>query len=543
MENRVIARIFDEIADFLEIKGENPFKIRSYRKVAEVIRAFPGRLEDYVKEGGDLRKIEGIGEAIEKKIMEIIQTGDCNLHRRLLAEMPYSLLSLLRVPGMGPKTVGILYSSYGIKTVEELKNFLKSERAKEIPKFGPRKIEKILRALERVEIYLGKFTIEEAEEALDLVLESVEGAEAVGSFRRFDEMFDDLDIIYFAKPLKFPWPKKELEGKVRFYFPSGIPVDFFDKARRGVWKIILTGPGTHWEWLKQRAEERGFKLNEDGLFLKNRVIHSSEEEIYHALGLEWIPPEIRHLNPQTVPPLVEENLLKGDLHVHTDWTDGKNTLEDMVNKAHQMGYGYMGISDHSASSKIAGGLPAERLLEQVELIRRGDFPIRVLASAEVDILEDGRLDYPDLVLSRLDYVVASPHLKLDMGKEEMTRRLLRALENPYVKILGHPTGRLLGKRPPAEADWDEIFKKAAQRGVAIEINSQPQRLDLPYHLAEKALRYGVYFAINTDAHSAVNLERLRKYGIKVARKAALPPDRIINTWEADRLIRFLKPGT
>ncbi len=540
MENRIIARIFDEIADFLEIKGENPFKIRSYRKASEVIRAFPQRLEDYVKEGGDLRKIEGIGEAIEKKIKEILETGDCNLHRRLLAEMPYSLLSLLRIPGLGPKTVGLLYSSYGIKTVDELREFLRSERARDLPKFGPKKIEKVLRSLERMKVYLNRFTLEEAEEALSLALEEVEGAEAVGSFRRFDELFEDLDILYFAKPLKFPWPKEELQDRTRFLFPSGIPVEFFNRARRGIWKLVLTGPRSHWEWLRERASRRGFRLTEEGLFVKNRVIHSSEEEIYHALGLEPIPPQVRHLNPEKVPPLVEERDIKGELHAHTDWTDGRSTLDEMVKKAADMGYCYLGITDHSASSKIAGGLSAERLMEQVNLIRNREFPIKVYASAEVDILEDGRLDYPDLVLSKLDYVVASPHLKLDMGKEEMTRRLLRALDNPYVKILGHPTGRLLGKRPPAEADWDEVFRKAAQRGVAIEINSQPQRLDLPYYLAEKALKYGAFFAITTDAHSAANLEKLRKYGVMVARKAAIPPQRIINTWDRERLEEFFK---
>ncbi len=541
MENQVIARIFDEIADFLEIKGENPFKIRSYRKAAEVIRAFPRRLEDYVREGGDLRRIEGIGEAIEKKIKEILESGDCNLHRRLLGEMPYSLLSLLRIPGLGPKTVGLLYSSYGINTVEELREFLLSERARDLPKFGPRKIEKVLRSLERMKVYLNRFTLEEAEEALSLALEEVEGAEAVGSFRRFDELFDDIDILYFAKPLRFPWPREELGDRTRFLFPSGIPVEFFNRARSGIWRLILTGPRSHWEWLKQRAARRGLRLTEEGLFTKNRVLHSSEEEIYHALALDFIPPEVRHLNPEEIPPLVEEKDIRGELHAHTDWTDGRSTLDEMVKKATEMGYSYLGITDHSASSKIAGGLSAERLLEQVNLIRSREFPIKVYASAEVDILEDGRLDYPDLVLSRLDYAVASPHLKLDMGKEEMTRRLLRALENPYVKILGHPTGRLLGKRPSAEADWDEVFRRAAQRGVAIEINSQTQRLDLPYYLAEKALKYGVYFAITTDAHSAVNMEKLRRYGVMVARKAAIPPDRIINTWERERLEEFLKP--
>ncbi len=542
MENRVIARIFDEIADFLEIKGENPFKIRSYRRAAEVIRAFPRRIEDYVREGGDLKRIEGIGEAIEKKIKEILETGDCNLHRRLLAEMPYSLLSLLRIPGLGPKTVGLLYFSYGIKSVDELREFLKSERARELPKFGPKKIEKVLRSLERMRVYLGRFTLEEAEEALSLVLEEVEGAEPVGSFRRFDELFEDLDILYFAKPLKFPWPREELEDRVRFFFPSGIPVEFFNRARRGIWKIILTGPRSHWEWLKERSSRMGYRLTPEGLFVKNRVLHSSEEEIYHALGLEVIPPEVRHLNPEKIPPLVEERDLRGELHSHTDWTDGRSTLDEMVRKAAEMGYAYLGITDHSVSSKIAGGLSAERLMEQVNLIRTGGFPIKVFAGAEVDILEDGRLDYPDLVLSRLDYVVASPHLKLDMGKEEMTRRLLRALDNPYVRILGHPTGRLLGKRPPAEADWDEVFKKAARRNVAIEINSQIQRLDLPYYLAEKALGYGVYFAVTTDAHSAANMERLRRYGIMVARKAALPPERIINTWDRERLEKFFRSG-
>ncbi len=540
MQNATIARIFDEIADFLEIKGENPFKIRSYRNVARTIRNFPQKIEDYVREGGELRKIEGIGEAIEKKIMEILETGDCNLHRRLLSEMPYSLLSLLRVPNLGPKTVGILYSSYGIKNIEELTEFLSSERAKELPKFGPRKIEKILKSMERIKHYLGKFSIEEAEEAVALATEEVEGSIPVGSFRRWDEIFTDVDIMFFGKPLKFPWPKVKLKNKIRFYFPSGIPVDFFERRKKGIWKLLLTGPPEHIEFLKKRAEKMGGELKEDGLFVKGKAFYNTEEEIYSALDLPWIPPEVRHLNPEKVPPLVEEKLLMGDLHMHTDWTDGRDTLERMVEKASYLGYKYIGISDHSQSSRIAGGLSAERLMEQIELIKSTSFPIKVFAGCEVDILEDGRLDYPDLVLSKLDYVIASPHLKLDMGKDEMTRRLLNAMENPYVRILGHPTGRLIGKRPQAEADWDEIFKKAEEKNIAIEINCQPDRLDLPYWLIERAKQYKIFFSIGTDAHSTATLESLRKYGIMVARKAALPPERIINTWETEKIQAFFE---
>ena len=259
--------------------------------------------------------------------------------------------------------------------------------------------------------------------------------------------------------------------------------------------------------------------------------------------MPWIPPEIRHLNPESEIPLVELRDLRGDLHMHTDWTDGRDTLESMVEKATSLGYDYIGITDHSASSRIAGGLSSERILEQAKEIKNKTFPIKVFAGCEVDILEDGRLDYPDLILSRLDYVVASPHLKLDMGKDEMTKRLLRALDNPYVRILGHPTGRLIGKRPPAEVDWEKIFQKAEEKNIAIEINCQPDRLDLPYWLIEKAKKYRINFAIGTDAHSTTTLETLRNYGIKVARKAALSPDRIINTWDRERLEAFFRRGS
>lgn len=540
MQNSTIARIFDEIADFLEIKGENPFKIRSYRNAARTLRNFPQRIEDYVKEGGDLQRIEGIGEAIAKKIMEILETGDCNLHRRLLSEMPYSLLSLLRVPNLGPKTVGVLYSSYGIKNIKELTEFLSSERAKEIPKFGAKKIEKILRSMGRIKQYLGKFSIIEAEEAVSLATEEVEGSEPVGSFRRWDEIFEDVDIMFFGKPLKFPWPRIKLEGKIRFYFPSGIPVDFFERRKKGIWKLLLTGPREHIDFLKRRAQKMGGELKKDGLFINGKAFYNSEEEVYSALSLPWIPPEIRHLNPEKVPPLIEEKHLFGDLHMHTDWTDGRDTLERMVEKAALLGYSYIGITDHSQSSRIAGGLSAERLMEQIELIKSSSFPIKVFAGCEVDILEDGRLDYPDLILSKLDYVIASPHLKLDMGKGEMTRRLLTTMENPYVRILGHPTGRLIGKRPPAEADWDEIFKKAEEKKIAIEINCQPDRLDLPYWLLEKAKKHSVFISISTDAHSTTTLESLRKYGIMVARKAAFPPERIINTWDIEKITAFFE---
>jgi len=543
MQNRTIARIFDEIADFLEIKGENPFKIRSYRNVSRIIRNFPIRIEDYVKEGGDLKKIEGIGEAIAKKIHEILETGDCNLHRRLISEMPYSLLSLLRIPNLGPKTVGVLYYSYGVKNVEELREFLQSERAREIPKLGQKKIEKILRSMEKIKGYLGKFTIEEAEEAVVLATEEVEGALPVGSYRRWDEIFEDVDILYFGKPLKFPWPKRNFEKKIRFFFPSGIPVDFFERRKRGIWSLLLTGPSNHIDFLKERAKSLGGELKEEGLFINGKAFYDSEEEIYNALSLPWIPPEIRHLNPESEIPLVELRDLRGDLHMHTDWTDGRDTLERMVEKATSLGYDYIGITDHSASSRIAGGLSSERILEQAKEIKNKTFPIKVFAGCEVDILEDGRLDYPDLILSRLDYVVASPHLKLDMGKDEMTKRLLRALDNPYVRILGHPTGRLIGKRPPAEVDWEKIFQKAEEKNIAIEINCQPDRLDLPYWLIEKAKKYRINFAIGTDAHSTTTLETLRNYGIKVARKAALSPDRIINTWDRERLEAFFRRGS
>ncbi len=540
MKNRTISRIFEEIADFLEIKGENPFKIRSYKNVAKTISSFPQPIEKYVKEGGDLEKIKGVGEAIKKKIMEILDTGDCNLHRRLLGEMPYTLLSLLRIPKLGPKTVGILYSSYGIKNVEELVEFMNSERAKEIPKFGKKKRENILKSTEKMKPYLGKFTIEEAEEAVSLALEEIEGSEPVGSFRRWDEIYDDVDIIFFGKPLKLPWQRIVTKEKTRFLFPLGIPVDFFEKRRRGIWKLFLTGPPHHIEFLKKRAKKIGGELRYDGLFINGKAFYKTEEEIYSALSLPWIPPEIRHKNPEEVPPLIDTGMMKGDLHLHTDWTDGKDTLERMIRKASSLGYSYIGISDHSFSSRIANGLSEERILEQIETIRKSSYPIKTFAGSEVDILEDGRLDYSDLVLSKLDYVIASSHIKLDMGREEMTRRVLRAMENPYVVILGHPTGRLIGKRPPAEIDWNKIFKKAEEKKIAIEINCQPQRLDLPYWLIEKAKKYKIYFIISTDAHSASSLESLRRYGIMVARKTALSPHRIVNTWELEKFEAFLR---
>ncbi len=542
MENKTIARIFEEIADFLEIKQENAFKIRSYRNAAKIIENFPRRIEDFVKEGGDLRSIQGIGEAISKKIMEILETGDCKLHRRLVAEMPYSLLELLKVPNLGPRTVGQLYYQYGIKTLDELREFLTSPRALEVAGLGKKKIEKILRGLDRIGIYLGKFTVEEVEEALSIIKQEIPEAEPVGSYRRWDELFPDLDVLIPPSQLRFPWPSKEESGKVTFTFPAGIPVDFFARTKKGIWLLLLTGPRSHIEFLKKRAEQRGGKLTENGLFLKDRFYYESEEEIYSLLGLDYIPPQLRHYGElEKVPKLVDERHLKGDLHVHTDWSDGKETLEGVINRAKELGYEYIGISDHSQSSRIANGLTPERLFAQMEKAReleKNAGGIKVFVGCEVDILEDGRLDFPDLVLSKLDYVIASIHLKQELGKEDMTRRILTALENPYVNILGHPTARLLGKRPPIEADWEAVFKKAEERKVAIEINCQPDRLDLPYWLLEKAKNYDLYFVINTDAHCGHSIKALRRYGVMVARKAAIPPERIINTWEWEKVARF-----
>lgn len=543
MENKTIARIFEEIADFLEIKQENAFKIRSYRNAARIIENFPRRIEEFVKEGGDLTSIQGIGEAISKKIKEILETGDCSLHRRLVAEMPYSLLKLLKVPNLGPRTVGQLYSQYGIQTLDQLREFLRSPRALEVPGLGKKKIEKILKGLERIKIYLGKFTVEEVEEALSIVKHEIPETEPVGSYRRWDEIFPDLDLLINPRELKFPWPEKKKEGKRTFLFPGGVPVDFFARTKKGIWLLLLTGPPSHIEFLKRRAEKRGARLTENGLFYKGKFHYESEEEIYSLLGLDYIPPQLRHYeNLEKTPKLIDEKHLLGDLHVHTDWSDGKETLEGVVQKAEELGYEYIGISDHSQASRIANGLTPERLLAQIEKAREVEKSrgIKVFIGSEVDILEDGRLDFPDLILSKLDYVIASVHFKQELGKEDMTSRILTALENPFVNILGHPTARLLGKRPPIEADWDAVFRKAAEKRVAVEINCQPDRLDLPYWLAEKAKKYDLYFVINTDAHCGHSIKNLRRYGIQVAKKAAIAPERIINTWEWEKVEKFFR---
>jgi len=569
MENAEVAAVFDQIADILEIQGENAFRIRSYRNAARTIRDHAERVEDLAAEGKDLRALPGIGESLAEKIHAILSTGTCPTLEDLRKKTPPHLTDLLNVKGLGAKRVKILEERLGITTLGDLKKAAEAGEIRDLEGMGEKTEQNILKGLATIEAEAGRISIKTAAEQVSAIglhlarVKAIKRWEPAGSFRRRRETIGDLDILVLAMDrakaaeaiLRYPPVADTLakgEEKVSVRLAGGLEVDFrfFDAAEFGAAEMYFTGSKAHNIALRKRAQRWKWKLNEYGLFAgKKRIAGKSEEEVFKKLGLAWIPPELREdrgeveaAENNSLPALVEEKDIRGDLHAHTDSSDGRATIEEMVEAARKRGYQYLAITDHSQAVTVAHGMTADRLRRQADRIR--DLAGRLknfslLAGIEVDILKDGRLDLPEKVLADLDWVVASVHSAFEMDEAKMTERLLAAVRSGVVDCIGHPFGRLIGSRDPIRFDAEKVFAACREHGVALEINSYPDRLDLPDIWCKRAKEAGVTMVISTDAHKPADLDLL-PFGVSVARRGWLEKKDVLNTLSAAALRKRLK---
>lgn len=567
MDNLAIARILDEIADLLEIKTDNPFKIRAYRNGADIVANHPHRLATLDLAG--LREIPGIGKDLAARIREIGDTGGCAYHRELVAEFPPSILELLHLQGVGPKTVATLYRELGIRTLSDLELAAGEGRLRALRGMGAKKEALILKALEERKRYAGRHLLPQAHDTAAALVaflrERAPDAEMlpVGSLRRGCETCGDIDILASgAIPslmdafVSYPLVERVLargETKSSVLLRGDFQADLRLVApeSRGAAMQYFTGSKAHNIALRDRAIRLGLKLNEYGVFRiegDERVAGTGEEDVYRTLGLDWVPPELREARGEIeaasahqLPRLVDRADLRGDLHMHTTETDGRDEVIAMAAGAREAGLEYIAITDHSQSLAMANGLDERRALEHAARVRAADgaHGVRLLAGIECDIRSDGTLDLADDCLAALDLVVASVHSAFNQDRQQITDRLLRAIENPHVDIIGHPTGRLILKREPYPVDVEAIVDAAARRGVALEINCQVDRLDLHDVHARLARDRGVSIVISSDAHSRLAFGALR-WGVVVARRAWLTPADVLNTRPFEAFKRSLR---
>jgi DNA polymerase (family 10) len=563
VDNRPVAQVLAEIADLLEIKGENAFKIRAYRSAAETVATWPdavARLDER-----QLRELPGIGKDLAARIRELVDTGACRYHRELLDEFPSTILDLLRLQGVGPKTVALLYSSLDIKSVDELAAAARAGRLRTLKGMGPKKEALILASIEERAKDAGRHLLTDtagvAASLVDYLREHEPDVEfiPVGSLRRGTETCGDIDILAVGGDerlmnvfVSHPQVERVLghgDTKSSVRLRGGYQADLrlVPHESRGAAMQYFTGSKAHNIVVRDRAIQRGFKLNEYGLFGSeddSRVAGDTEEGIYEALGLPWIAPELRENRGEidaalagSLPTLVTVADLRGDLHMHTTTTDGRDDLAAMAAAAHRLGHQYIAITDHSKALAMANGLDERRALEHAARIRalNGRFEgLVLLAGIECDILADGSLDLADDCLAQLDIVVASVHSHFSQDPQQMTDRLLRALECPWVDVIGHPTGRLLLKREALRFDMTAVMTEAAQRAVALEINCLADRLDLNDAHARAARERGIPLLISSDAHSVGALTGLT-WGVQVARRAWAQAGDILNTMPIDDL--------
>lgn len=556
MDNLGIARVLREIADLLEIKNDNPFKIRAYRNGGDIVANHPHDLSTLDAAG--LREIPGIGKDLATRILEIAGTGDCAYHRELVAEFPPSVLDMLRLQGVGPKTVATLYRELGVRTLDDLESACLSGRVRAIKGMGPKKESLILKALAERKQYAGRHLLTDAHDIADTVVAYLRGfapdadITPVGSLRRGCETCGDIDILVTGADISLldAFVGHQLvervlgrgETKASALLRGGYQVDvrLVAPESRGAALQYFTGSKAHNIALRDRAIGLGLKLNEYGVFRvddERRVAGASEADVYAALGLAWVPPELREnrgevdaASRDALPELVALSHLRGDVHMHTTATDGRDTLEGMAEGAAAAGLEYIAITDHSQALAMANGLDEARALAHAARIRAvdGHAGVRLLAGIECDIRADGTLDLADECLAQLDVVIVSVHSAFNMDRVQMTDRLVRAIENPHVDILGHPSGRLILRREAYPFDIDAVVDAAARTGVALEINCQVNRLDLSDIHARVARDRGVPLVISSDAHSARGFRRLR-WGALVARRAWLQPEHVLNT--------------
>lgn len=568
MKNQEVAKVFNEIADILEIKGENPFRIRAYRRAAQNI---DGLSKDVVEMSEDeLMKIPGIGADLSSKIVEYVKTGGLKFYDDLKKEVPTGIVNLLSVPGLGPRTAKMLFEKLGIKDVNDLEKYAREGRLRGLPGIQAKTEENILKGIEMLKRRTGRFPISRvlpiANEIVKGIMKDarVKEISVAGSLRRWKETIKDIDILAVSDDPKqmmnvftnLPQCKEVLmkgPTKSSIVTEEGIQVDLrvVDEESYGSALAYFTGSKAHNIRLREMAMKKGLKINEYGIFdvkTDKRLGGRGEEDVYRLLGLPYIPPEMREDMGEIemamegrLPELIELKDIKGDLHVHSKYSDGSHDIDGIIIAAKRKGYKYIAITDHSKSLGIARGMSIEQVMEQSKRIKEMNRRLkgfRLLSGVELDIRSDGRLDYPDEVLKRLDIVVASIHSGFRQSKEQMTMRLVSAMKNPYVSIIAHPTGRIIGEREEYDVDIDELLKTAKETSTILEINAYPLRLDLKDIYIKRAKEIGIRFAISTDTHIDYQLDFIT-YGVGMARRGGLEKDDVVNTYSYSELIKAL----
>ncbi|HYP28179.1 MAG TPA: PHP domain-containing protein [Blastocatellia bacterium] len=566
VDNRDVAGVFRRIADLLEFKDENPFKLRSYRIASETIEELEAPVAEIAARGGasELQKIPGIGKSISGQILEVLRTGTSSFFESLKEEVPESVLDLKRVSGIGLKTSQLLYRDFGIKSLEELKAFADGGGLLSVSGLGEKTMERIKSSLARIESERGMLRLNDAQELARSIIARLPGAEVVGQIRRGAEMVDSVELLAkgdpdllaasFASAPQIDSVKSIRPERVEAETKSGVSLVLHVAPERDYHAALVrtTGSVEHLRDLEAEAaarglEFRGFKLGparsgrkkgkskaEDAASLEI----TSEEDFYKRIGLEPVPPELREgageveaAREGSLPDLISLEDIRGDFHMHTKWSDGQNTVREMVEAARASGFEYIAITDHTQSTSIANGNTPDELLkeiEEIESVARDYEDIRVLKGAEVDILSDGSLDMPFEVLDRLDWIVCSIHAGFHQERQQITDRVVRAMETGYPNVFAHPTGRILGERPPYEIDLDQVIRAARNFNVRLELNASPYRLDLNSFWLRVATQAGVGIVISTDSHQAKGFSNMR-YGVVTARRAGLTKREVLNT--------------
>ena len=582
MENREVARILQETAQLLEIDGAIIGRYRTYEKVAELLFGMHERIEEIAKDEAKLRELPGIGEGMVAHIHEILKTGNYSLRQKLLKKYPATILELLELQSLGAKKVALLWKIFGVSTVAQVEKLAREEKLRDIPGFGEKSEQNILKATEqfknlsgsqRVRINIAEDEAQRFASYIGKACEQVESVTPAGSLRRGRETVGDLDLLLTMKPsadsqedidkvaehiLRYPAIRQTLAhggNKVSVLLESALQVDLrlLPKENFGAALLYFTGSKEHNVALRGRANEMGWTLNEYALTtLKGGkvVAAKTEKEIYAKLGLDYVEPELREMTGEIeaaeqhrLPHLVKLSDIRGDLQMHTTASDGKNSIEQMGEAARDLGYEYIALTDHSKAVTVANGLDEKRTLAQIEKIHAAqkNVPgIRLLAGSEVDILKNGKLDLDDEVLAQLDVVVASIHSFMKMERAEMTDRILAAIENPYTQIVAHPTGRLVLRRDAFDYDMEPIFDAAAKHGVAMECNAYPERLDLKDVHLRAAKQRGVKIVISTDSHRATQLTYMQ-YGVRTARRGWIEKKDVLNTLPLAEFLAALRP--
>ncbi len=571
MKNSDIAKVFSDIADLLEIKGENQFKIRAYQRATRTIEHLPVEVEQMVKEGQRLEEIPGVGEAIAKKTMELVTTGNLHYYDELRGEFPEVISTLLDIPGIGPKIAIRLCNELGINSIDDLEAAIRDGRLASMPRMGDKMAENILRQLQTMRTKERRIPIGDALPVVEGIMRELgerpglKNLIPAGSLRRFRETVGDIDLMgtsddregIISAFVGLPRVKEVLvkgSTKASVLVPGDLQVDLrlVDHDSFGSLLQYFTGSKQHNIAIRERGHRQGLKLSEYGMTdLESGATEkfTDEESFYRRLGLQFIPPELREgqweverAAQNAIPHLIEPGDITGDLHVHTDWSDGHDSIEAMALAARERGYKYIAITDHSAGRGVAHGLDEGRLRKQITEIGKlnkqvDDF--RILTGIEVDIRADGALDLPEALLSELDIVIAAVHSAMNQEQSKMTERILRAIKSPHVDVLAHPTCRLLGEREPIMVDLEAVFRAAAETNTALEINAMPSRLDLKDIHALRAKELGVKLTVVTDAHSTSHLDLVR-FGVGVARRGWCEASHILNTRPLEEVLAFLR---